>query len=154
MLALPQMKCSWMIVCGPAQMRREATRRLEIMADAYLSISAPSQRALPAWWSLAAQIQSEIKTRLDENRRTLTAVSDRHDGMAALKSAGGWNAIVHIKEAGDDEAFAVRLLKERSVLVHPGYFFDLPDEGYLVLSLLVKPAVFQEGLEHLKAILP
>ena len=39
-----------------------------------------------------------------------------------------------------------RLLRERHVLVQPGYFFDFPREAYLVLSLLVDPGVFAEGL--------
>ena len=40
----------------------------------------------------------------------------------------------------------VRLLEERDVLVHPGYFFDFPREAHLVLSLLPEPPVFAEGV--------
>jgi len=37
------------------------------------------------------------------------------------------------------------------VYVHPGHFFDLPGEGYLVLSLLPPPEVFQEGIRRVVA---
>jgi alanine-synthesizing transaminase len=30
--------------------------------------------------------------------------------------------------------------------VHPGYFFDFPREAYLVVSLLVDPAVFDRAI--------
>ncbi len=45
-----------------------------------------------------------------------------------------------------EEERALRLLDERDVLVHPGYFFDFPGEAYLVLSLLPPPAEFAEGV--------
>jgi aspartate/methionine/tyrosine aminotransferase len=43
----------------------------------------------------------------------------------------------------------LRLLNEARVLVHPGYFFDLHAEAYLVLSLLPSPDVFGEGVARL-----
>ena len=49
----------------------------------------------------------------------------------------------------DDEDFAMRLLEERSVAVHPGYLFDFPGDGYLVLSLLPEPSTFAEGVRRL-----
>jgi hypothetical protein len=37
------------------------------------------------------------------------------------------------------------------VLVHPGYFFDFEREAFLVVSLLVEPATFDEGVRRLLA---
>ena len=39
---------------------------------------------------------------------------------------------------------SIRLLEQQHVLVHPGYFFDFPRDGYLVVSLLTRPDVFRE----------
>jgi hypothetical protein len=50
---------------------------------------------------------------------------------------------------GSDEELAIRLLREASVSVHPGHFYDLPSAGYLVLSLITEPANFREGIERL-----
>ena len=56
----------------------------------------------------------------------------------------------------DEEALALRLLEMRRVAVQPGYFFDFPREGYLVLSLLPPFESFREGcrrvLEELHAL--
>jgi hypothetical protein len=29
--------------------------------------------------------------------------------------------------------------------VHPGHFYDFPNDGYLVLSLITEPEIFCEG---------
>jgi len=42
------------------------------------------------------------------------------------------------------------LLRERYVLVQPGYFYDFEDSGYLILSLLTRPDVFHEGVKNLR----
>ncbi len=47
--ALPQMKLAWIVVSGPEELRNQALERLEIIADTYLSVSAPVALAGPAW---------------------------------------------------------------------------------------------------------
>ena len=36
----------------------------------------------------------------------------------------------------------LRLLREDGVLTHPGWFFDMPRDGFLVVSLLPEPDTF------------
>ena len=36
-----------------------------------------------------------------------------------------------------DENLAIALLHQASVLVHPGHFYDFPNDGYLIVSLLL-----------------
>ncbi|NTV72701.1 MAG: hypothetical protein HGA66_00630 [Holophaga sp.] len=64
---------------------------------------------------------------------------------------GGWSAILRAPalEPGDD--LALRILRDAGVLIHPGHFFDLPGDGYLVCSLL--PAEFPEGIARVAEIL-
>ena len=40
----------------------------------------------------------------------------------------------------------LELLQKDDVLVHPGYFFDFPNEAYVVVSLLIDPARFDDGV--------
>jgi aspartate/methionine/tyrosine aminotransferase len=47
-----------------------------------------------------------------------------------------------------DEDLAVDLLRCKSVLAHPGHFYDFPNDGYLVLSLITSPADFREGVKR------
>ncbi len=50
-----------------------------------------------------------------------------------------------------EEERVTRLLEERDVLVHPGYFFDFPHEAFLVLSLLPPESDFAEGVARVLA---
>ena len=47
-----------------------------------------------------------------------------------------------------EEALVIRLLEEARVLVHPGYFFDFPQEAFLAVSLLAPPAAFAGGIDR------
>jgi aspartate/methionine/tyrosine aminotransferase len=51
----------------------------------------------------------------------------------------------------DDEELALELLRRDRVAVHPGYFFDFPRDGVVVLSLLPEPAAFRAGVARLLA---
>jgi aspartate/methionine/tyrosine aminotransferase len=58
---------------------------------------------------------------------------------------GGWYAILRVPVTKSDEDLAVELLQKKSVLVHPGHFYDFPSDGYLVLSLITPTKEFGEG---------
>ena len=45
-----------------------------------------------------------------------------------------------------EEALVLELLEKDDVLVHPGYFFDLAREAFIVVSLLVEPARFDRAI--------
>ena len=51
-----------------------------------------------------------------------------------------------------DEEFALALLREAHVLVHPGHFFNFRGGCFLVLSLITPETVFGEGLRRLIAL--
>ena len=45
-----------------------------------------------------------------------------------------------------DEDLAIEILRQRSVLVHPGHFYDFPSDGYLILSLITLEENFRQGI--------
>jgi aspartate/methionine/tyrosine aminotransferase len=61
---------------------------------------------------------------------------------------GGWYAVLRVPVTRTDEELAVELLRQKSVLVHPGHFYDFPSDGYLVLSLITRQADFAEALQR------
>jgi aspartate/methionine/tyrosine aminotransferase len=61
----------------------------------------------------------------------------------------GWYSILRVPVTQSDEDLAVALLREKNVLVHPGHFYDFPQEGFLVLSLIATPQDFRAGLRAL-----
>ncbi len=149
MLALPQMKLGWIVASGPEEMLSEALGRLEVIADTFLSVNTPVQVALPALLGLREGIQARVRSRLRANRETLDRILRPPCPAHALPSEGGWSAIVRVPATRSDESWALALLQEDGVLVHPGFFFEFPAEGRLVLSLLPEPEVFREGAERL-----
>jgi hypothetical protein len=65
-----------------------------------------------------------------------------------LKAEGGWYAVLRIPALQPDEATVMALL-ERDVWVHPGYFFGMPESGWLVVSLLTRELEFSTGVTAL-----
>ena len=146
----PHLKLGWIAASGPQPLLDEALARLEILADTYLSVATPVQRALPQLLALRPQIQALLAARLDSNRRTLAlAVAD--SPATLLPAEGGWSAVLHVPRSRSEEAWVLHLLEQDGVLVHPGYYFDFTSEAWLVLSLLPEPAVFARGVALLGA---
>lgn len=151
MLVLPQMKVAWIAVSGPGEAAQEACRRLEILADTYLSPGAPAQVALPDLLSLKPALQEQVKNRLVANRAFLDRTAGAGSLCRCLPAEGGWSAVMRIPRTLGEEEWTGRLLEEDGVLVHPGYYFDFPEDGWLVLSLLPCERTFQDGVDRLVA---
>lgn len=148
--ALPQMKLAWMTVSGPESLVHPALERLEIVADTYLSVSAPAQAALPALLAQRHSLRAQLLQRTKEHRALLeSALRTSHAGLELLDAQAGWYAILRLPPPANDEEFALRLLEERHVLVHPGHFYDFPAANHIVLSLIPAPGVFRTGVERL-----
>ena len=143
---LPQMKIGWIAAAGPAALACEAIARLEIIADTYLSLNAAVQHALPTLLGQRGVMQPQIMRRIQENLRTLDKNLERQKLVSRLEFEGGWYAMLRVPAVQPDEELAIRLLEDYSVLVHPGHFYDFPDDGYLIVSLLTPVEEFAEGI--------
>ena len=145
-VGLPQIKLGWVAVAGASGLVDEALRRLELICDTYLSVSTPVQAALSELLTRGAAVRKQIQARIASNYRTL---ADRVEGVPScslLVADGGWSAIVRVPSIGTEEDLAVALVG-KGVLVHPGYFFDLPHESFLVVSLLPAEDQFSGGID-------
>ncbi|MCP5110503.1 MAG: pyridoxal phosphate-dependent aminotransferase [bacterium] len=145
-VGLPQMKLSWIVVSGADC--QAAIERLELIADTYLSVSTPVQHAASKLLELRDGFQLEVLSRLRLNLRELRA-QVRDTPCRPLEVEGGWYAILGIPTTLDEERLVLDLLDEDDTLVQPGYFYDFPGNGYLILSLLPEPSVFREGVGRL-----
>ena len=145
---LPQMKLSWIVVSGPPDLCEEAGRRLEVISDTFLSVSIPAQRALPFWLGKQREITGEILDRLNVNKTCLAQAVSGIERVKLLACEGGWYAVLEVAGDRTDEEWAVLLLQEDRVLVHPGYLFDFEGGPFLVLSLLPPPDLFSKGVDR------
>ena len=147
--ALPQMKVAWIVTTGPDSLVHSALERLEVIADTYLSLNAPTQWAFPTLFEQRHSLQPQILQRLRENRAQLRALMSQHASCELLDAEGGWYAVLRLPAGLSDEEFAIKLLQTHHVLVHPGHFYDFSGEDYLVISLLTPPDVLREGIARL-----
>jgi alanine-synthesizing transaminase len=146
----PGWKAGWVAASGPAPLLDEALHRAEVVADTSLSVNAPAQRLLPALLARRAEIQSPLMARLQANRALLEDALAGTAGTLVL-TEGGWSFMVRLPARVDEESFALRLIEEDGVRVHPGYYFDVPRGRYVVVSGLVEPATFARGAIRLAA---
>ncbi len=147
--ALPQMKVAWIATSGLKGEVEAAQERLEVIADTFLSMNAPIQWATSSLLDQRQSIQRQLLERVLANLAELDRQLAEQKLCQRLNVEGGWYAILRVPVTQTDEEFAVDLLRRKSVLVHPGHFYDFPSEGYLVLSLIAAQDEFTGGIAGL-----
>lgn len=146
MAGLPQLKLAWIVVAGPEVMRRMALERLELICDTFLSVNTPVQVALPRLLEVGAQRRARIHQRLLKNHQSLHRRL-RGTPVSARIAQGGWSAVLQLPRLASED-WALRILSRERVLVQPGWFYDDPHEGIVVVSLLTPEQDFLQGLER------
>ena len=144
--ALPQMKVAWIVTSGPAGEVGAALARLEVIADTYLSMNAPVQWAVPAMLEQRHSIQPQLLSRVRGNLAELDRQLRSQKACERLCFEGGWYAVLRVPVTRSDEELAIELVMEKSVLVHPGHFYDFESDGYMVLSLITPADEFAKGV--------
>lgn len=141
----PQLKLGWMAFYAPRERFEEIRAALEFVEDAYLSVSAPAQALGSALLKQSAAYEARVKERLLANWQ---ALREAFPSKYCPEVLGGWYAVVRLGE--DDEELTLRLLKEKRVLVQPGFFFDFDEDGWVVISLLQEPVTFKDAVQRMK----
>lgn len=150
---LPQMKLAWLAVNGPDQAKREALARLEMIADTYLSQNAPIQLAAMVFLEQRHAFQQQLMARVRKNLSHLDHELQKEKRITRLEVEAGWYAVLRIPATRSDEHFAIELLEKHDVYLHPGHFYDFPNDGYLVLSLITPEQDFTEGIHKLFSVI-
>ncbi len=150
--ALPQLKVSWIVVNGPESERRRISECLEVINDLFLSASGPSQSAARVAIATRNLVQKQI---VDRCKLNLGVIQDclRSTEAEVFPVEGGWYSVLSVPAIRSDEEWVMDLLEKKNVLIHPGYFFDFPDETKLVLSLLLRPDLLEQGMSCLRALI-
>ena len=145
---LPQLKLGWIAVSGPDAAVEEAMGGLEWIADLFLTVSSPPQWALPRLLRSRGPFQDAASERIRTNLALLSRMSAEPGGFGVLEGDGGWTAVLRFgPRAGDD--MALDALRDHDVLLHPGHYYGLPEEGDAVVSLLTPSETLAEGVGRL-----
>ena len=143
---LPQMKVAWLVASGPEPWKSQAGARLEVIADTYLSMNAPVQLSAAVFLGQRHAFQQQVMTRVRANLAELDRRLAAQQSSDRLVVEGGWYAVLRVPATRSDEDLAMNLLENGGVCVHPGHFYDFPDDGFLILSLIALENDFAEGI--------
>jgi len=144
---LPQVKLGWMGWGGPTAEVDHLLQAYEVIADSYLSVSTPIQCAAPALLTAGAAIRQQLQQRIHANLALLRARCGACPAVGVLPVEGGWTAVLQVPAVQSEESLVLDLLQHDGVRVHPGYFFDFPQEAFLIISLIVPPEVLATGID-------
>ena len=148
-VGLPQLKLGWIAIGGPDPLIAGALERLEVICDTYLSVSTPVQVAAASLLEDGAAVRVAIRNRVRANLATLRRLVASRPDVTLVEPEAGWSAVIQVPATEPEEQLVLRLLDERGVLVHPGYFFDFPHEAFLIVSLLPEEAAFAGGVSRI-----
>ena len=145
---LPQVKLGWIAVEGPDALVQDALEGLEVICDAYLAVSTPVQVAAPSLIESASVVRHQILERVQTNYRALRCAAVRHPAVAVLDAQAGWSAVLRVPSTRPEEQLVLELIERDDTIVHPGFFFDFPQEAFVVVSLLPPVDVFAAGVRR------
>jgi hypothetical protein len=149
---LPQMKLGWLALSGEPGRAGEATKRLAMIGDTYLSVNTPVQAGLERILEGSSALAETIRRRAAANYCTMGTLL-RGAPITLLTSQGGWNAILRMPGHRSDEEWALQLLQGCGLLTYPGHFFDLEGGVFLVVSLIVEEKKTTEYLDRIMTVL-
>lgn len=151
MLAAPHAKVGWIQVSGPAEDVVEAKRRLDVIADDYLPMSDLIADRIPDMLNIAPEQTALVRQRTHGNLQLLHQLLDcnPHGYTNVLRVEGGWSVLLHVPSVIDENELVLRLIETQGLTGQPGYFFDMTSNGYLAVSLLPEPGVFESGIRAL-----
>lgn len=153
MLAAPHAKVGWIEVSGPESDVDEARRRLDVIADDFLPMSDIIAERIPAMLEAAAGQCDRVRERTRGNLVRLHELLDADSlGVTSvLRAEGGWNVLLRFPSSIDETQLVLHLIHDHASTAQPGFFFDMTSNGYLAVSLLPEPEVFEAGIHAVLA---
>ncbi len=147
MFALPAMKLGWIAVTGEKSFVDPAVDRLETIADTFLSCHIPIQEALPVLFREGRDFLEAYRREVEKRRGLAIDLLKRCPKSHFVQPVGGFYLMASLDSDLTEEDFVIRLMKEKNVFVHPGYFFDYEKGTHIVISFLSKEETLRGGLE-------
>ena len=119
----------------------------------FLSVGTPVQRALPTLLASSNVPLVAIRARARANLARLRAAlaSASSPATAPRRRRGLVCDVALASDARPKKTGRWPCSKRDGVYVHPGHFFDFPDEAYVVVSLLTDEATFAAGIARVLA---
>jgi len=144
LLGLPGHKVGWMAIAGSDGERKSSLRQaMAHLSDTFLAASDVAQAAAAIWMEQVVA-GDDVPLWLEHRRRTLKgramflmrtlkAAGIAPERLDFLLPEGGVHLPLRVRDPKwDDEALALKLLEKEDLLVHPGFYYDMPDDAIVV----------------------
>ena len=154
MFACPDLKLGWIGVSGGRAGRAELVETLEVANDVFLSASSLAQHILPGLFAQGGEFVRGMVATLRRRRDLLVSMVAGSSGIDLVPPMGGIHCPLRFSRdlVADDEELALRLLKECSLYLHPGYFYGFEEEAgslFAVVTFLLEDSRLRDGLGRL-----
>ena len=144
MFALPGVKFGWMALTGDPDPVRRAMRSLELISDTFLPVNEIVQAAAPMIMRHGRDIRTGFARQIRASWECAEGYLALSPHCSYVKPQGGFYATLRLNRI-DEERAAEAILREKHLLVHPGYFYDMSPD-HLVLSFVQEPEVLRDSL--------
>lgn len=149
MLSLASLKGSWLAMHGEAKMISRAREALEMLADTFLPVSEPVQKALPQLLQMRAAFVGGQRRYLQAQLESCQEVLGACPSIKLLMPEAGFYLPLQCDGAMKDTDLAVDLLEKTGVLCHPGSFYEMRG-CHLVLCFHQDERRFRQALDLLR----
>ena len=119
---------------------------VELISDTFLPVNEIAQFAVPEIFRRSQDFLAHYKTWVAQCR---TAALDGLKGIAFTPPQGSFYFTIPISH--DEERAAATLLEEHRILVHPGYFYDIPPD-HLVMTFIDNPNAVSAHFAKISAV--
>jgi aspartate/methionine/tyrosine aminotransferase len=147
MFALPGIKFGWMAVSGNPEKVQKALHSLELISDTFLPVNEIVQAAAPDILNAGKAVRNDFAGRIRECWRITKEQLDRSQTFQYTMPDGGFYATLSLNNLSEEQA-AEAILKEKQILIHPGYFYDMAS-NHLILCFVHRSETLQSLLPEL-----
>jgi len=148
MFALPGVKFGWMALSGEDAKVRESLRSLELISDTFLPVSEIIQAGAPEIFEHGSRVKNEFARRIRDCWELTANALTPGPRLQYVNPDGGFYVTLRLEDS-DEELAAETLLREDHLLVHPGYFYDMPPH-HLILSFVQRPEIINDQFPKLR----
>jgi aspartate/methionine/tyrosine aminotransferase len=143
---LPELEGEWLAVAGPDDEARSLASRL---ASRVAPAPSAGRLLVPPLLGRREAFLTRLRARLARNRSALATAALREAPWTMHWGEGCW-AVLQVNADQDEDALCLSLLEE-GVAVQPGHLAGFPERGYVSVSLLPSPDVFDAAIGRLEA---
>lgn len=151
MFGLPDLKLGWIATSGAFSKTFE--KRLDLLNDTYLGANYMIQSMLPSIFSEGMNFVKQMTNRIRNSIDLAVELLSENSDISVNRPDGGYYLFPEIKNWKDEEKLVLYLLKNKNVLVHPGYFYDCDKKVHIMISCLTEPKILSEGIKRIIAVI-